>query len=207
MFHHCNDPIRFGHFEHLELPRCCIVTWHLLAAKSKLVENFEPSSEYSLWCWQQRKIVSEYSQLACEWFLPWQEIRLYGLSYPTLNRQLAHKCVWQSKFRVSKNWNSLSKRYKELPMTNKNLAPKLTYLRKLYAPWQLLECPLGRFTRSIFLSQLLLKLKEVNDANQHFYELKQNQKNNWIHKNGSRKINRSIYWWRSLKKRLRKFEK
>ena len=55
MFHHCNDPIRFGHFEHLELPRCCIVTWHLLAANSKLVENFEPSSEYSLWCWQQKK--------------------------------------------------------------------------------------------------------------------------------------------------------
>ena len=47
MFHHCNDPIRFGHFEHLELPCCCIVTWHLLAANSKLVENFEPSSEYS----------------------------------------------------------------------------------------------------------------------------------------------------------------
>ena len=39
MFHHCNNPIRFGHFEHLELPRCCIVTWHLLAANSKLVEN------------------------------------------------------------------------------------------------------------------------------------------------------------------------
>ena len=50
--------------------RCCIVMWHLLAANSKLVENFEPSSEYLLWCWQQRKIVSEYSQLACEWFLP-----------------------------------------------------------------------------------------------------------------------------------------
>ena len=49
---------------------CCIVTWHLLATNSKLAENFEPSSEYSLWCWQQRKIVSEYSQLACEWFLP-----------------------------------------------------------------------------------------------------------------------------------------
>ena len=30
--------------------------------------------------------------------------------------------------------------------------------------------------------QLLLKLKEVNDANQHFYELKQYQKNNWIQK-------------------------
>ena len=70
MFHHCNDPIRSGHFEHLELPRCCIVTWYLLDANSKLVENFEPSSDYSLWCWQQRKIVSEYSQLACEWFLP-----------------------------------------------------------------------------------------------------------------------------------------
>ena len=78
MFHHCNHPIRFGHFEHLELPRRCIVTWHLLAVNSKLVENFEPSSEYTLWCWQQRKIVSEYSQLACEWFLPWQEIRLYS---------------------------------------------------------------------------------------------------------------------------------
>ena len=76
MFHHCNNPIRFGHFEHLELPRCCVVTWHLLAANSKLVENFEPSCEYSLWCWQQRKIVSEYSQLACEWFLPWQESAL-----------------------------------------------------------------------------------------------------------------------------------
>ena len=25
----------------------CIVTWHLLAANSKLVENFEPSSEYA----------------------------------------------------------------------------------------------------------------------------------------------------------------
>ena len=47
MFHHCNDPIRFGYFEHLELQRCCIVTWHLLAANSKLVENFEPNSEYS----------------------------------------------------------------------------------------------------------------------------------------------------------------
>ena len=35
MFHRCNDPILFGHFEHLELPRCCIVTWHLLAANSK----------------------------------------------------------------------------------------------------------------------------------------------------------------------------
>ena len=76
MFHHCNDPIRFGHFEHLKLPRCCIVTWHLLAVNRRLVKNFEPSSEYSLWCWQQRKIVSEYSQLACEWFLPSQEIRL-----------------------------------------------------------------------------------------------------------------------------------
>ena len=69
MFHHCNHPIRFGHFENLELPRRCIVTWHLLAANSKLVKNFEPSSEHLLWCWQQRKIVSEYSQLACEWLL------------------------------------------------------------------------------------------------------------------------------------------
>ena len=36
MFHHCNHPIRFRHFEHLELPRRCIVTWHLHAANSKL---------------------------------------------------------------------------------------------------------------------------------------------------------------------------
>ena len=36
MFHHCNNPIRFGHFKHLELQRCCIVTWYLLAANSKL---------------------------------------------------------------------------------------------------------------------------------------------------------------------------
>ena len=31
-----------------------------------------------------------------------------------------------------------------------------------------------------FLSQLLLKFKEVSDASQHFFELKQWQKNNWI---------------------------
>ena len=30
-----------------------------------------------------------------------------------------------------------------------------------------------------FKSQLLLKLKEVNDTNQHFCELKQCQKNHW----------------------------
>ena len=28
----------------------CIVTWHLLAANRKLVEKFQPSSEYSLQC-------------------------------------------------------------------------------------------------------------------------------------------------------------
>ena len=33
------------HFEHLELK-----LWHLLAVNSKLIENFEPSSEYSLQC-------------------------------------------------------------------------------------------------------------------------------------------------------------
>ena len=38
MFHHRNHPIRFGQFEHLELSRRCIVTWHLFAANSKLVE-------------------------------------------------------------------------------------------------------------------------------------------------------------------------
>ena len=55
MFHHCNHPIRFGHFEHLELPRRCIVTWHLLAANSKLRRischgrnHSEASCEYSL---------------------------------------------------------------------------------------------------------------------------------------------------------------
>ena len=38
----------------------------------------------------------------------------------------------------------------------------------------------GRFTRSNFSSQLLLKLKDANGTNQHFYEVKQFQKNNWI---------------------------
>ena len=40
----------------------------------------------------------------------------------------------------------------------------------------------NRFTRSTFWSQLLIKLKEVNDSKQHFYELKQCQKNNCIQK-------------------------
>ena len=44
----------------------------------------------------------------------------------------------------------------------------------------------GSFDRGLrsiqFLSQLLLKLKEVNDESQHFYEQKQCQNNNWIHK-------------------------
>ena len=35
------------------------------------------------------------------------------------------------------------------------------------------------FTRCTFWSQLLLKLQEGNEANQHFYKLKQCQKNNW----------------------------
>ena len=38
----------------------------------------------------------------------------------------------------------------------------------------------GQFTRSKFWSQLLLTFKEVSDANQRFYELKQCQKKNWI---------------------------
>ena len=110
---HCNDPIRFGHFEHLELSRCCIVAGHLLAANSKLVENFEPSSEYSLWCWKQRKIVSEYSQLACEWFLPWQEIRLKVMllknepitrisqrHLPTKTRQMNSKAKHQTTYSI-----------------------------------------------------------------------------------------------------------
>ena len=45
----------------------------------------------------------------------------------------------------------------------------------------------GRLTRSNFRSQLLLKLEEVNEANQnfyHWYQLKQYHKNNWT-KNGS----------------------
>ena len=33
-----------------------------------------------------------------------------------------------------------------------------------------------------FWTQLLLKFKEISDANQDFYELKQCQKNNWIEK-------------------------
>ena len=90
MFHHCNDPIRSGHFEHLEQSRCCIVTWHLLAVNSKLVEHFEPSSEYSLWCWQQRKIVSEYSQLACELFLPILSQKLMEQNYITLHYITLH---------------------------------------------------------------------------------------------------------------------
>ena len=57
MFHHCNDPIRFGHFEHLELPRCCIVTWHFLAANSKL-----QSVSWGLAEFRHNKIV----QLLCE---------------------------------------------------------------------------------------------------------------------------------------------
>ena len=38
------------------------------------------------------------------------------------------------------------------------------------------------FTRSDFRVQLLLKFKDVCDANQHFYELKQCQINNLIRK-------------------------
>ena len=40
----------------------------------------------------------------------------------------------------------------------------------------------GRFTgRSNFWNQLLLKVKEIIDANQHFYELEpMSEKNNWI---------------------------
>ena len=67
---------------------------------------------------------------------------VYGLSYPTLNRQLTQKCVWQSKFHISRNQNSLSERNKQLPMNSKNLAPKLTYLGKLYAPWQMTQTSL-----------------------------------------------------------------
>ena len=40
----------------------------------------------------------------------------------------------------------------------------------------------GRFTRSNFWSQLLLKLKEINDSNKKFDGLKQNHKNIWIQK-------------------------
>ena len=40
----------------------------------------------------------------------------------------------------------------------------------------------GRLTRSNFRSQLLLRLEEVNEANQNFYQLKQYQKNNWTKK-------------------------
>ena len=44
------------------------------------------------------------------------------------------------------------------------------------------QAGLGSVHTIQFLSQLLLKLKEVNDANQHFYGWKQCQKNNWIQK-------------------------
>ena len=69
MFHHCNDPIRFGHFEHLKLPRC-IVTWHLLAANSKLRRischdrnHSQASCEYSLTMFLCCQHHSEYSLL------------------------------------------------------------------------------------------------------------------------------------------------
>ena len=38
----------------------------------------------------------------------------------------------------------------------------------------------GLLTRSNFGSQFLLRFKDVSDANQHFYELKQCQKSNCI---------------------------
>ena len=47
----------------------CIVTWHLLAANSKFVENFEPSSEYSLYGDNKEKLFrnvrSEYASDSC----------------------------------------------------------------------------------------------------------------------------------------------
>ena len=44
-------------------------------------------------------------------------------------------------------FKTLSERNKRLPMNNKSLAPKLTYLRKLSAPWQLAQTSLkGKFT-------------------------------------------------------------
>ena len=39
----------------------------------------------------------------------------------------------------------MSERKKQLPMNNKNLASKLTYMRKLYAPWQLTQTSLKQF--------------------------------------------------------------
>ena len=47
MFHHCNHIRSFGLFEHLELPLSLYCDVHLLAANSKLVENFEPSTRCS----------------------------------------------------------------------------------------------------------------------------------------------------------------
>ena len=44
---------------------------------------------------------------------------------------------------------------------------------------------MGRFALSSFWSQSLLKFKEVNDVNAHFYELKQSQKKLLDPKNGS----------------------
>ena len=48
----------------------------------------------------------------------------------------------------------------------------------------------GRFTRSNFWSQLLLKLKEISDVNEHFYELRQWQKSNFIKK--MNRVNRPL---------------
>ena len=57
----------FGPFWKTWNCHCRIARWHLLAANSKSVEHFHPSSEYSR---------------ACEWFLPWQEIRLTQMEVP-----------------------------------------------------------------------------------------------------------------------------
>ena len=57
MFHHCNPSNRLVILKHLNYHCHLTVTWHLLAADSKLVEIFQPTREYSLQRGWQRKIV------------------------------------------------------------------------------------------------------------------------------------------------------
>ena len=62
MFHHCNDPIRFSHFEHLELPRCCILM-HLRRISCHGRNHSQASCEYSLTIFLCCQHHSEYSLL------------------------------------------------------------------------------------------------------------------------------------------------
>ena len=62
-------------------------------------------------------------------------------------------------------------------------------------------CTVLRSVRTIqFLEQVIIQIeRRVNDANQHFYELKQCQKNNWIQKIGSCELTHSGLEFQSLR--------